>query len=158
MFSSILVGGSVTFSALDDRNISRTFAVRRTSSATAATIFSTYACSGGVRVRYGSGSRSPVRSDSRLDSEIYVDGSPKLVIDESRGFVLVQSDVIFSSSVTICEVGLSLYGTVAGYDVCGEFYLIGLCSALVGVFLLILLIRLGIVFSFRGGLGCLGKN
>jgi hypothetical protein len=123
MFSYVRVVGSVTFSALDDTGASRVFRVKSDYGDFIANIFNTYGCPGGVRVRYGSGSAPPSRSDYRLVSEILVDGNPSLFIDEGRGFVMVQSDVVFSSAVTVCEVGLSLYGVVAGSRTCGEFLL-----------------------------------
>jgi hypothetical protein len=123
MFSSVLRGGGVKFDVRTDDGFLRTFSLKGPSIGTTATVFSTYNCPGGVRVRYGSGTTPPSRTDYRLVSEIYVDSQPKLVIDESRGFVLVQSDVVFSSDTTVCEVGLSLYGTVAGDSTCGEFLL-----------------------------------
>jgi hypothetical protein len=121
MFSSVSRGGTVSFSATDDAGSSRSYNLKRSLAGTGATIFSTYNCPGGVRIRYGSGSTPPSRSDYRLVSEIYVDSSPRLYINESAGFVWVESFVIFSSDTTVCEVGLSLYGTVAGDLFCGEF-------------------------------------
>jgi hypothetical protein len=123
MFSSVLTGGTVTFSALDDTGASRTFEFKYNWSGIFTTIFSTRNCPGGVRVLYGSGSTPPSRTDFRLASQIFVDSNPRLFIDESRGFVMVVSDVVFSSAVTVCEVGLSLYGTVAGDNVCGDILL-----------------------------------
>jgi hypothetical protein len=123
MFSAVLAGGRVSFSVPDVTGTSRSFYAKISGSGSGATIFSTYRCSVGVRVRYGSGSTPPSRTDSKLVSEIFVDSNPKLFIDESRGFVMIVSDVIFSSAVTVCEVGLSLYGTVVGDSTCGEFLL-----------------------------------
>ena len=121
MFYSVLAGGSTSFGAKDDGGIDRSFLVRTSMYGSSTTIFSTYKCPGGVRVRYGSDSTPPSRADYKLVSEIYVDSNPVLVIDESRGYVWVQSVVTFSSDVTVCEVGLSLYGTVVGDSTCGEF-------------------------------------
>ncbi len=121
MFSAVLIGGTVSFSAQDDTGVSRTFHFKRNMTPGVAHIFNTNSCPGGVRVRYGSSSISPARTDFKLVSEIFVDSNPRLVIDEDRGFVMVLSDVVFSSDTTICEVGLSLYGTVAGASICGEF-------------------------------------
>jgi hypothetical protein len=123
MFSAVLRGGTVLLSVPDDIGTSRSFNIKWVATGTSATVFSTNNCPGGVRVRYGSGSTPPSRTDFRLVSEIFVDSNPTLFIDESRGFVLVQSDVVFSSAVTVCEVGLSLYGTVSGDSTCGEFLL-----------------------------------
>jgi hypothetical protein len=123
LFAPVLATGLVTFSAPDDTGFSKTFKVKDSLTSTYSYIFNTNSCPQGVRVRYGSGSTPPSRSDFKLVSEIFVDDSPKLIIDESRGFVLIQSDVIFRSDVTVCEVGLSLYGTVAGGTTCGEFLL-----------------------------------
>jgi hypothetical protein len=121
MFRVLSVGEYVTFSALDVDEVVRYFFVKGPATGVYATIFGTYNCPSGVKIRYGSGSTPPSRTDYRLVSEIYVDDSPRLMIDESRGSVWVQSEVIFSSDVTICEVGLSFVGTVDGDSVCGEF-------------------------------------
>jgi len=120
MFAPVLVGASLTFSVPDDTGTTRSFYLKMGFVAGVAHILNTRVCPGGVRVRYGSGSTSPSRTDYRLDSEIFVDSNPRLIIDESGGFVMVVSDVIFSSDTTVCEVGLSLYGTVAGETTCGD--------------------------------------
>jgi hypothetical protein len=123
MFSAVSAGDRLTFSALDDTGVSRTFVAKQGAIGTAGTIFNTNACPGGVRIRYGVSSTSPARTDNRLVSEIYVDGRPRLVIDEDSSFFVVESFVVFGADTTICEVGLSLYGTVSGDSGCGEFLL-----------------------------------
>jgi hypothetical protein len=123
MFASVLAGGTVSFSAYDDTGASRTFNFKRNMGSGVSHIFTTFGCPSGVRVRYGSSSVTPSRTDSRLLTEVFVDGSPRLVIDESGGLVLVESVVSFGSDTTICEVGLSLYASVAGTSTCGEILL-----------------------------------
>jgi hypothetical protein len=120
LFTYVGVGGSVSFSALDDTGTARTFVLKGRYGADSF-VFNTNNCSGGVRVRYGTNSTSPTRTDNRLLQEIYVDGNPGVIIDESRGFVVIESVVSFGAYTTICEVGLSLYATVAGSTMCGEF-------------------------------------
>jgi len=122
VFSAVSVGGVVSFSAPDDAGTVRTFDVKKDLGGTSH-IFSTYRCSGGVRIRLGTGLTAPLRTDNRLVNEIVVIGSPAIIIDEDRGFVFIEGTITFSSDTTICEVGLSLYGTVSGYNVCGEFLL-----------------------------------
>jgi len=112
LFAYVGVDGLVSFNASDDAGVTRTFYFKGSSGGLACYLFDTFWCSSGVRVRYGSGSTSPSRSDYRLSNEIFVDSNPRLVMDESRGFVMIISTVSFSSNTTICEVGLSLY-TVA---------------------------------------------
>jgi hypothetical protein len=123
MFAFVSAGTSPSFSVSDDTGATRSFYLKAGFAVGVAHIFNTRFCPGGVRVRYGSGSTSPSRTDFRLVSEIFVDSNPRLFIDESRGFVMVVSDVVFSSDVTVCEVGLSFRGTVAGEGICGEFLL-----------------------------------
>jgi len=121
MFAPVLVGGIVSFSASDDTGASRTFNLKRNMDLDVFHIFTTYRCPSGIRVRYGLSSTPPSRNDYKLLQEIYVDSNPQILIDEGRGFVMVESTVTFGSNTSICEVGLSLYGTVAGDIVCGEF-------------------------------------
>jgi hypothetical protein len=114
LLASVGAGGTVSFSALDETGSSRAFNMKRSISSTVAHIFNTYYCGSGVRVRYGSSSEPPRRDDRSLWSEVYVDGSPRLVIDEGRGLVMVESVVSFGADTTICELGLSLYGLCLG--------------------------------------------
>jgi hypothetical protein len=123
MFSAVLVGGTVSFGALDDTGVSRGFQLKRNMGSAAAHIFNTNSCPSGVKVRYGSSSVTPSRTDSRLLTEVFVDSNPRLVIDESGGLVVVESVVSFGSDTTVCEVGLSLTATVSGASTCGEFLL-----------------------------------
>jgi hypothetical protein len=123
LFASVGTGGIVAFSVLDETGSPRTFYMKRNMGTGIAHMFNTYNCASGVRVRYGSSSEPPRRDDRSLWSEVYVDGSPRLVIDEGRGLVMVESVVSFGSDTTICEVGLSLYATVSGVSTCGEFLL-----------------------------------
>jgi hypothetical protein len=131
LFAYVGYGGMVSFNARDDVGVVRTFHFKRGSGGNACYLFDTFWCPSGVRVRYGSGSTSPSRTDYRLSNEIYVDSNPRLVLDEGRGFVMVVSTVTFTSNTTICEVGLSLYTVVecyfdpdyGWYGVCGEFLL-----------------------------------
>jgi hypothetical protein len=120
MFASVLKGGTVSFSAFDDTGASRTFNLKISLGSATSHIFNTYSCPSGVRVRYGSSSVAPSRVDSRLLSEVFVDDNPSLIIDEGGGLVMVQSVVSFGSDTTVCEVGLSLYATVAGDRTCGD--------------------------------------
>jgi hypothetical protein len=120
MFASVLRRGIVSFSAYDDTGASRTFYLKLNLGAGVAHIFTTYDCPSGVRVRYGSSSVTPSRTDSRLLTEVFVDSNPRLVIDESGGLVMVESVVSFGSDTTVCEVGLSLYGVVAETSTCGD--------------------------------------
>jgi hypothetical protein len=119
LFASVLAGGSTSISYIDDTGASRTIRLKD-NLAGVSFLTNTNRCPTGVRVRYGSSSVSPSRTDYRLLSEIFVDSSPILVIDESRGFVMVESVVAFGSDTTICEVGLSFYATVAGDRTCGD--------------------------------------
>jgi hypothetical protein len=123
MFASVLTRGTVSFSASDDTGALRSFIFKRDMGSAGHHIFNTNSCLSGVRVRYGSGSASPLRNAYRLDSEIFVDSNPSLIIDEVRGFVMVESVVAFGSDTIICEVGLSLVATVAGATTCGEVLL-----------------------------------
>jgi hypothetical protein len=123
MFSAVSARGAVTFSALDNTGVSRTFNLKRDLGSLQYHIFNTYTCANGVRVRYGTGSTSPTRTDTRLVSEIYVDYNPKLYIDENGSFIIIESFVVFGSSVNVCEVGLSLFGNVVSVTGCGEFLL-----------------------------------
>jgi hypothetical protein len=119
MFVSVGTGGTVSFSVLDDGGVSRTLNLKRNMGATDH-IFNTNSCSHGVRVRFGANSTPPSRTDNRLLQELYVDGAPRITLNEIGGFVLIEGIAIFSSGVNVCEVGLSLYGTVAGVTICGD--------------------------------------
>jgi hypothetical protein len=123
LFASVSATGSVGFNALDDTGAVRSFLLKRNMGSAVSSIYNTNVCSGGVRVRYGSSYEPPRRDNYGLLSEVYVDGSPRVVIDEGRGLVMVESVVSFGADTTICEVGLSLYGVVVGYAGCGEFLL-----------------------------------
>jgi hypothetical protein len=119
LFTYVGVAGSVSFSASDDTGTARTFVLKGSYSGDFF-VFNTYACVQGVRVRYGMSSTPASRTDNRLLQEIYVDGNPRVVIDESRGFVMIESVVSFGADTAICEVGLSMAVTVAGDRTCGE--------------------------------------
>jgi hypothetical protein len=127
MFASVLPGGTVAFSAIDDAGTSRTFNFKRDTDLWGCHLFNTFICPSGVRVRYGISGTPASRTDYKLLQEIYVDSNPRLIIDESGGFVMVESVVSFGVSRTICEVGLSLYTVIyctgSGADGCGEFLL-----------------------------------
>jgi hypothetical protein len=126
VFYAVATGGSISFSAPDDTGTVRTFDVKKNLTyfyGTTHHIFNTYACPSGVRIRLGTGSTAPSRTNNRLVSEIAVIGSPAIIIDENRGFVFIEGTVTFPSNTTICEVGLSLYGTVSDDRTCGEFLL-----------------------------------
>jgi hypothetical protein len=122
LFTYVGAGGSVSFSAPDDTGTARTFVLKGNYAADHF-IFNSYSCVQGVRVRYGMSSTSASRTDYKLLQEIYVDGNPRVIIDESRGFVMVESVVSFGVGTTICEVGLSLIATVSGNAGCGEVLL-----------------------------------
>jgi len=125
VFTAVSAGGSVSFSASDDTGTVRTFDVKKNFYpvyvAYVYYIFNTQYCPSGVRIRLGAGSTAPSRTDSKLVNELVVIRSPGIIIDESRGFVFIEGTVFFASDTTVCEVGLSLYGTVADYYICGEF-------------------------------------
>jgi hypothetical protein len=72
-------------------------------------------------IGFGSGSSPPSRDDYRLESEIRVIENPTVIYDISEGYVLIDSSVFFEEDTTICEVGLSFWGTVSGATGCGEF-------------------------------------
>ena len=123
MFAYAGARGDVSFSALDDTGTMRSFRLKGNFYIDSSHVFNTYACVHGVRVRYGTSSTPASRTDYRLLQEIYVDSNPRLVIDEGRGFVMVESVVIFGSDTTVCEVGLSLSATVASVEICGDILL-----------------------------------
>jgi hypothetical protein len=121
MFAIVGTRGIVSFSALDDTGVSRTFNLKTGSSSTAQYIFNTYYCPSGVRIRFGASSTAPSRTDHRLLQELYVDTNTRVDIREDEGYALIEGIAIFPSGTTICEVGLSLYATVSANNVCGEF-------------------------------------
>jgi hypothetical protein len=121
MFAIVGYRGSVTFSALDDTGVSRTFSLKGNYGDLIYHIFTTYNCPGGVRIRFGASSTAPSRTDNRLLQELYVDNSPRVDIREDVGYALIEGIAIFPSDTTICEVGLFLYATVSGDRTCGEF-------------------------------------
>jgi len=125
VFLAVAVGGGASFSAPDDTGTMRSFDVKKNLYGTyylyLSHIFNTHSCPSGVRIRLGAGSTAPSRTDSRLVDERVVVGSPAVNIDESMGVVFIEGTVSFPVDTTICEVGLSLHGTVSGSDVCGEF-------------------------------------
>jgi hypothetical protein len=127
LFAPVASGGEVRFRARDDAGVERDFAFKKNTGSIGCHLFNTFNCPSGVRVRFGLGSTPASRSDYKLLHEIYVDDNPALVIDEDRGFVMVESSVVFGSDRTVCEVGLSLYTvlycTVSGAYGCGEFLL-----------------------------------
>jgi hypothetical protein len=127
MFQYVGRGGTVSFNAPDDTGATRTFNFKRDTGDWGCHLFNTFKCGSGVRVRYGMSSTPASRTDYRLLQEVYVDDNPRLLIDESRGFVMVESVVVFGADMTICEVGLSLYTvlycTGSGAVGCGEFLL-----------------------------------
>jgi hypothetical protein len=122
LFTYVGVGGSVSFSASDDTGTARTFVLKGIYGADSF-VFNTNTCVQGVRVRYGMSSTPASRTDNRLLQEIYVDGNPRVVMDETRGFVMVESVVSFGADTIICEVGLSMAMTVSGTSTCGEVLL-----------------------------------
>jgi hypothetical protein len=123
LFVFLNPGWSSSFNASDDTGAMRSFNLKGSFGCGPWFIFNTYRCTQAVRVRYGMSSTPVSRTDFKLLQEIYVDTNPKLFIDESRNFVMVESTVSFSADTTICEVGLSLLATVAGCDGCGEILL-----------------------------------
>jgi hypothetical protein len=123
MFAYTGAKGVVSFSAPDDTGTMRSFQLKGNFGIATSHVFNTYGCVHGVRVRYGMSSVPSSRTDYRLLQEIYVDSNPRILIDEGRGFVMVESVVSFGSDTTVCEVGLSFRATVTGVDTCGEFLL-----------------------------------
>jgi hypothetical protein len=120
LFAPVLAGGSTSISYIDDTGASRSIVLKTGLGGGVSFLTNTTNCPSGVRVRYGSSSISPTRTDYRLLSEVFVDSNPRVIIDEDRGFVMVESVVVFGSDTTICEVGLSFYATVAGDRTCGD--------------------------------------
>jgi hypothetical protein len=123
LFVFLNPGSWSSFSAPDDTGAMRSFNLKGNFGCGPSFIFNTYRCVQAVRVRYGASSTPVSRTDFKLLQEIYVDTNPRLIIDEARSFVMVESTVSFSANTTICEVGLSLTATVSGCDGCGEFLL-----------------------------------
>jgi hypothetical protein len=120
MFAVVGVGGSVSFSALDDTGASRTFVMKGNFGSGNNHIFTTYSCSQFVRVRFGSDPTPPSRTDFRLLQEVFVDVNTRVSLNEDAGYALIEGTAIFPSDTTVCEVGLSLGATVNSYMVCGE--------------------------------------
>jgi hypothetical protein len=123
MFAYTGAGGGVSFSAPDDTGAVRSFWLKGNFGSGPWHIFNTNRCAQGVRVRYGLSSTPSSRNDYKLLQEIYVDSNPRLVIDEDRSFVMVESVVSFGSDTTVCEVGLSLFGSVSEPYACGDILL-----------------------------------
>ena len=120
MFVPTSRGGVVRFTALDDTGASETFAMKRDFGTGNNHIFTTNSCPHFVRVRFGGDSTPPSRTDFRLLQEVYVDVNTRISLDEDAGYALIEGMAFFPSDTTVCEVGLSLGATVAGYNVCGE--------------------------------------
>jgi len=126
LFYAILeVGASGTgagFSFTDADGVDRTFSVRG-NYVDAHFFWNTSSCPRGVRVRFGSAITAPTRTDYRLANEFGVDANPLIVVDEAGGVVTVEGR--FSSGVDrdVCEVGLTLVGTVSDSYRCGEVLL-----------------------------------
>jgi hypothetical protein len=121
LFAYVAPKDTVSFRAVDADGVERTFHFKRYTYHYDCRLFNTYFCASGVRVRYGTSSTPPSRTDYRLLQEIYVDNNPRLVLDEGRGFVMVVSTVTFTSDTTICEVGLSLYTVTYCTEECFDF-------------------------------------
>ena len=115
-------GSGVEFSFVDVDGVDVTFTVRGNYYG-AHFFWNTYSCPYGVRVRFGSATTAPTRTDYRLANEFGVDANPLIVVDEAGGVVTVEGR--FSSGVDrdVCEVGLTLAGTVSGDRTCGEVLL-----------------------------------
>jgi hypothetical protein len=120
MFVPVPRDSRVSFSALDDTGVSRGFHMKHNILHGFPHIFSTYHCPSPVRVRFGGDSTPPSRTNFRLLQEVFVDVDPRVSVNEDAGYVLVEGIAVFPSDTIICEVGLSLGGTVAGTNVCGE--------------------------------------
>ena len=126
LFYAILSAGAVEtwvgFSFTDVDGVDRGFTVRG-HYGTASFFWNTAYCPHGVRVRFGSGTTAPTRTDYRLANEFGVDPNPPIFVDEAGGVVTVEGH--FSSGVDrdVCEVGLTLVGTVSGDRTCGEVLL-----------------------------------
>jgi len=112
---------SAVLIARDDTGVDRFFYIKANMGSGVYNLFNTYNCPVGVSIRLGSGSSPPSRDDYRLESEVYVITNPTVRYDIPEGFVVIEVNVFFTSDVTICEVGLSFRGTVAGATTCGEF-------------------------------------
>jgi hypothetical protein len=113
--------GSAILTARDDTGVSRDFFIKANMGSGVYNLFNTYNCPVGVSIRLGSGSSPPSRDDYRLESEVHVITNPTVSYNIPEGFVVIEGNVSFPSDVTICEVGLSFRGTVAGATTCGEF-------------------------------------
>ena len=115
-------GSEVGFSFVDVDGVDVTFTVRRNYYGIYF-FWETYNCPRGVRVRFGSATTAPTRTDYRLANEFGVDANPLIVVDEAGGVITVEGR--FSSGVDrdVCEVGLTLAGTVSDYRTCGEVLL-----------------------------------
>jgi len=120
MFVPASRGGTVSFTALDDTGALRTFVMKGNFGSGNDHIFTTNYCLHFVRVRFGGDSTPPSRTDFRLLREVFVDVNTRVSLNEDAGYVLIEGTAIFPSDTTVCEVGLSLGATIAGYTGCGE--------------------------------------
>jgi len=113
------------FSVVDDGGVSRTVRIRfSTTDFNKGSIFwNTYRCVHAVRVRFGSGATLPSKTDFKLESEFLAVTNPVVRVDEAGGFVYIEAGFTDVVPRDVCEVGLTLAGTVSGNSTCGEVLL-----------------------------------
>ena len=119
MFTSVPRDGSASFSAVDVDGVSRTF-IFKVSAGSRHWFWNTYICANRVRVGFGSSTAVPARNNYRLGSEFISDESPRLIVDEDAGVIVVEGRFVDAVDRTVCEVGLFLHATVSFEDVCRD--------------------------------------
>jgi len=123
--TALFYDSSLEFSVVDVSGYPRTFRIRYFDGdfSRGVIFWNRQYCDHAVRVRFGSGSTPPLRTDYRLASEFLVVTNPEVRFDAAGGFVYIEAGFTDVVARDVCEVGLTLVGTVYGSGTCGEVLL-----------------------------------
>jgi len=122
IFSSVNVGGSVSFTFTDTGGVSRTQYVKRNAGATlgySEIIFNTMYCNNRFWIAVGNGTASPTIDDYRLGSKI-AEALPSYRLDDVNGVIVLSASFTFSNDTTITEVGLEWECNAYSVDICAR--------------------------------------
>jgi hypothetical protein len=119
LFTPVDVGANLPFTFTDTGGTSRTQNVKGNFS-TSSLFLNTNYCLNKPYIGVGTVSTSPTRSDYKLGNKV-AEAVASLYSDENLFIITLTAGFIFSSDITIFEVGLEWAGAVATSSTCGRF-------------------------------------
>jgi hypothetical protein len=119
LFTSVGVGGNASFSFVDTSGSSRSQYVKF-GGVSVGMFFCTYSCENKLYISLGNSSTLPTLDDYKLGSKIS-DAVSSIIVDDVNGIIRLYATFVFSTNVTIAEVGLEWSGPVFQASTCGRF-------------------------------------